>query len=718
MSKISGYVARRAVQPSARQAAVAGIVASAVGCGLVAFYQGLAEAFGRQTASFQSGMGQGNRRPLGLGSGGRSGAGADGCANPSGATKPSPDVSGPGRCPDSGGDRLARVGCDLRGAVWPGVLPEPLVCGPEERRQDPTGCGPRQLNTFVVYHHFKMEGIPALRDILEPGNYLAKVNLKDAYLSVPIAQMHQHFLAFKWEGKVFQFRALPFGLASAPFTFMKILHPVMVVLRQLGIRLIVYLDNILVLGRTAEETSQAVTTLLHLLYTLGFVVNLAKSVLTPSQVLEFLGFEVCTVSTSLRLSERRIQKILKACQEALGKTQISLRELASCIGMMTAAWPGVLPTPLHLRGLQRLLNMSPHRNLPWGALVHLDLEARSDLVWWTNHLTQWNGRPVRAPAPVLVIRSDAATHGGGGGWGAVCGAQATGGRWAPEEQRWHINALELLAGFFAFQCFARNTSNCLVVLEMDNMVAVQYVNKMGDTRSQRLCGLAEDLWHWCLDRNTVNAHYLPGDLNTEADWGPSRRVRVPAVCTLRPRSQPGPASRRGIARAGGTVVEGSNVVPAAVGGSGGSSGPSSGVARPAAQREQRPALADGERTAAVSRVAHLRSAYTTAELPGSVSSLLLASWRRGTGAHYDSAWRLWSRWCEPRSVNPTCPPLKEVLSFLADQFRDQRSYRMVAEYRSALSSTLPPVDGVAVGAHPLVTRLIKGVYNLRPPKPR
>ena len=121
--------------------------------------------------------------------------------------------------------------------------------------------------------------------------------------------------------------------------------------------------------------------------------------------------------------------------------------------MMTAAWPGVLPTPLHLRGLQRLLNMPPHRNLPWGALVHLDREARADLVWWTNHLTQWNGRPVRAPAPAPVIRSDAATHGGGGGWGAVCGAQATGGRWTSEEQRWHINALELLGGFLCSPVF-------------------------------------------------------------------------------------------------------------------------------------------------------------------------------------------------------------------------------------------------------------------------
>ena len=140
--QIKRGVARRAVQPSARQAAVTGIVASAVGCGLVAFYQGLAEAFGRQTASFRSGMGQGDGRPLGLESGGRSGAGADGCANPSGATRPSPDVSGPGRRPDSGGDRLAGEGCDLRGAVGPGVLPEPLVCGPEERWQDPTGHGP------------------------------------------------------------------------------------------------------------------------------------------------------------------------------------------------------------------------------------------------------------------------------------------------------------------------------------------------------------------------------------------------------------------------------------------------------------------------------------------------------------------------------------------------------------------------------------------------
>ena len=66
--------------------------------------------------------------------------------------------------------------------------------------------------------------------------------------------MHQDLLACKCEGKVFQFGALPFGLASAPFTFLKILRP-LVALLHLGISLIVYVEDILVFGHTAEETS-------------------------------------------------------------------------------------------------------------------------------------------------------------------------------------------------------------------------------------------------------------------------------------------------------------------------------------------------------------------------------------------------------------------------------------------------------------------------------
>lgn len=45
------------------------------------------------------------------------------------------------------------------------------------------------------------------------------------------------------------------------------------------------------------------------------------------------------------------------------------------------------------------------------------------------------------------------------------------------------------------------------------------------------------------------------------------------------------------------------------------------------------------------------------------------------------------------------------------------SYSTINTYRSSLSSTLYPVSNSAVGSHPLVARLRKGVYHLRSPLP-
>ncbi len=58
----------------------------------------------------------------------------------------------------------------------------------------------KPLNQFLVYEHFKMEGIHMLRDLLKQDDYLVKIDLKDAYLTVPIWKSHQKYLRFLWKG--------------------------------------------------------------------------------------------------------------------------------------------------------------------------------------------------------------------------------------------------------------------------------------------------------------------------------------------------------------------------------------------------------------------------------------------------------------------------------------------------------------------------------------
>jgi hypothetical protein len=85
---------------------------------------------------------------------------------------------------------------------------------------------------------------------------------------------------------------------------------------------------------------------------------------------------------------------------------------------------------------------------------------------------------------------------------------------------------------------------------------------------------------------------------------------------------------------------------------------------------------------------------------------------------YESSWKRWCSWCVSGQIDPISASLSNILSFLADCFDDGLQYRSINVLRSALSSTHPKIDGYAVGQHPYVLNLMKGILNNRPPKPR
>ena len=101
----------------------------------------------------------------------------------------------------------------------------------------------RSLNYLIAKKKFKMEGARSIRDLIRKGDWMAMIDLKDAYLSVPILARHRRYLRFSWEGQLYEFQCLPFGLCSAPRVFTKLLKPVMSVLRQKGFRSLIYLDD-------------------------------------------------------------------------------------------------------------------------------------------------------------------------------------------------------------------------------------------------------------------------------------------------------------------------------------------------------------------------------------------------------------------------------------------------------------------------------------------
>ena len=83
----------------------------------------------------------------------------------------------------------------------------------------------KKLNLYATKAHFKMDTLHTITKLIEKDCFMASIDLKDAYYSVPITRTDRKYLRFLWQGTLFQFTCLPNGLSCAPRKFTKLLKP-------------------------------------------------------------------------------------------------------------------------------------------------------------------------------------------------------------------------------------------------------------------------------------------------------------------------------------------------------------------------------------------------------------------------------------------------------------------------------------------------------------
>ena len=135
-----------------------------------------------------------------------------------------------------------------------------------------------------------MEGPHFLKFVLEQDDLLCKIDLKEAHFSVLLIKSSQTFVRFQSSDNLYEFLCLYFVLGLAPKIFIKLLKVPIALLRRVNIRIIIYLDKMLLMERTLPEILMARDTLIFLLQHLGFVISLQKPALHP----EFLGLVIGT----------------------------------------------------------------------------------------------------------------------------------------------------------------------------------------------------------------------------------------------------------------------------------------------------------------------------------------------------------------------------------------------------------------------------------------
>ena len=162
-------------------------------------------------------------------------------------------------------------------------------------------------------------------------------------------------------------------------------------LREKGTRLIIYLDDILILCEKTVKLKGQLTLLKELFQALGLVINWEKSQFEPTQEILFLGFWISTKSMTASLPREKLRKIMQEAHQLSQRASVSLQEIA---GKTTATRQAIRVAPLFHQHLQALIN----RVIPFAAskeelqscyqeIVPLSPE---ELFWWSQQAERWN----------------------------------------------------------------------------------------------------------------------------------------------------------------------------------------------------------------------------------------------------------------------------------------------------------------------------------------
>jgi hypothetical protein len=376
------------------------------------------------------------------------------------------------------------------------------------------------MNDYSTLHGVRFQTLEDAYKLAKPGYYLAKIDLKSAYRSVPIHHSDHCLTGLKWQFKndpkvTYMYDArLPFGARNGCGIFHRLTQSVRRMMERRGFPdVVVYLDDFLIVSDSYKACVEAQHTLLSLLVRLGFLISW-KKVMGPMRRLPFLGVMIDTTSCTLSLDEDKVEALKAKLELFKNKKRASKRQLQSLAGSLNWACQAVRGGRFFLRRVIDVINRlkaSAHKAI-------LGVPFKEDILWWLRYLSIFNGVVYyRLADNQLAVHTDACDIGGGAFWG---------GDWyymnwkidlGQSYHRLHINYKEVLAIVMAVYRWAPRWRNCDILVLTDNVVAKAVINR-GHCKSRTVMHHLRKLFWLTAEYNfKLHAVYIPGKLNNLPD---------------------------------------------------------------------------------------------------------------------------------------------------------------------------------------------------------
>ena len=180
--------------------------------------------------------------------------------------------------------------------------------------------------------------------LVGPGCFMGKIDIQHAFRLCPVHPDDWPLLGYRWQGRYFFDLCLPFGSRSSPCIFNMFADALQwVLVRKCLISAIShYLDDFILCAPTFHETQCKINDVQALFNKVGVPIALDK-LEGPSQVMTYLGIEIDTISSVVRLPKSKLSELKCMVFSWRSKRKCTKRELLSLIGSLSFACKVIRP---------------------------------------------------------------------------------------------------------------------------------------------------------------------------------------------------------------------------------------------------------------------------------------------------------------------------------------------------------------------------------------
>ena len=254
-----------------------------------------------------------------------------------------------------------------------------------------------------------------VRLLLPAEAWTVSLDLKDGFYHLMVSKKFRPYLGFCYKGQKWRFRAMPFGLNTAPLIFTKIMSFSILCLTKEGIWALPYLDDILIIAKTRLECLQKVQKAVQILEKLGWIINTEKSRLIPQQVFNWLGVHYNLLNHTVQNTVETHSQFLTQLRELLTQRTTTKRHIMRLQGL--ANWLGQV-NPLARLFLSRTKPLLSHlKRVKLDTELQVNNRMKSLMAKWLT-LTR-NPQRLGLPKTTCTVLTDASKT----GWGFTINQQ-------------------------------------------------------------------------------------------------------------------------------------------------------------------------------------------------------------------------------------------------------------------------------------------------------